>query len=352
MEKLKIGMVGGSRATSYGSVFSNNPKTEVVALCEVDEEKLAENGKSFELPDSALYTSYEDLLNADIDVVVLGTPIPLHADQVVKALEAKKHVLSEVTAADTVENCSKIVDAVRKAKTKYMLAENCVFMDFSLQWKKWIDAGRIGTPFYAEADYVHEIRHLVEDKWRANRAPMHYCSHSLGPLLYWMDDYVVRATASGKHHSLTPETDGNIDVQVALFETAKGATIKVLRSSVALREPGLCTYSIMGDKGFLESGRHGYDNIGLRYFDGLDDKKQETRIAVSASDIEAPPEARLGGHGTSEYYLAQDFLNAIEFDLTPTLDVVRAMDMTVPGLIAHEAAMKGGVWMDVPRITD
>ena len=112
MEKLKIGMVGGHRATSYGSVFSTNPKTEVVALCEVDEEKLAEAGKSFELPDSALYTSYEEMLNADIDVVVLGTPIPMHADQVVKALEAKKHVLSEVTAADTVENCSKIVPSI------------------------------------------------------------------------------------------------------------------------------------------------------------------------------------------------------------------------------------------------
>lgn len=352
MKKLKIGMVGGSRATSYGSVFSNSPKTEVVALCEVDQEKLAENGKSFDLPDSALFTSYDDMLNADIDVVVLGTPIPLHTEQVCKALEAGKHVLSEVTAADTVENCIKIVDAVRKAKTKYMLAENCVYMDFSLQWKKWIEAGRIGTPFYAEADYVHEIRHLVADKWRANRAPMHYCSHSLGPLLYWMDDYVVRATASGNHHSLEPETVGNIDMQVALFETAKGATIKVLRSSVALRGPGLCTYSIYGDKGFLESGRHGYDNIGYRYFDGLDNKANVTNIAVSASDLEAPPEARLGGHGTSEYYLAQDFLNAIEFDLTPGLDVVKAMDMTVPGLIAHEAAMKGGIWMDVPRITD
>ena len=48
----------------------------------------------------------------------------------------------------------------------------------------------------------------------------------------------------------------------------------------------------------------------------------------------------------------RDFLRAIEEDTTPPIDIVRGMDMTVPGLIAHEAAMKGGVWMDVPRITD
>ena len=73
---------------------------------------------------------------------------------------------------------------------------------------------------------------------------------------------------------------------------------------------------------------------------------------TNTSDIEAPPEAQLGGHGSSEYYLVQDFLRSIEQDTTPAIDVVRAMDMTVPGLIAHEAAMKGGIWMDVPRITD
>ena len=36
MEKLKVGMVGIGRATAYGSVFSHNEKTEVVALCDMD----------------------------------------------------------------------------------------------------------------------------------------------------------------------------------------------------------------------------------------------------------------------------------------------------------------------------
>jgi len=33
----------------------------------------------------------------------------------------------------------------------------------------------------------------------------------------------------------------------------------------------------------------------------------------------------------------------------PPHDVIRAMDYTVPGIVAHEAAMKGGVWLDVPQ---
>ena len=60
----------------------------------------------------------------------------------------------------------------------------------------------------------------------------------------------------------------------------------------------------------------------------------------------------MGTHGTSEYFLVRDFLKSIENDTTPPIDIVKGMDMTIPGLIAHEAAKKGGVWLDVPRITD
>ena len=352
MKKFKVGMVGVGRATSYGHIFANHPDTQVTALCDMDSDKLAQNGKDFELADSCLFERYEDLLNSDVDIVVLGTPIPFHAEQSIKALEAGKHVLCEVTASDNLKDCQRMVEAVRRSKAKFMLAENVNYMAFAMEWDRYIKNGKIGTPFYAEADYVHEIRHRVGGQWRSNRAPLHYCSHSLGPLLMWMDDYVVRATASGNRSTmLEPATIGNIDIQVALFETKKGATIKLLRSSVALRHPGLCTYSIYGTKGFLESGRSWYDNIGRRYF-SEGDPVEGREITVSSTDIDAPAEAQAGGHGTSEYYLVRDFLRAIEEDTTPPIDIVRGMDMTVPGLIAHEAAMKGGVWMDVPRITD
>ena len=351
MKKYKVAMVGVGRGTAYGHIFSNHPNTEVVALCDMDEKSLEENGKEFNLSDSALFTDYDGILNTDADIVVIGTPIPFHAEQTIKAMRADKHVLCEVTASDSVESCIKMVDAVRGAKTKFMLAENCCYMQFAIDWDEEIKAGKIGTPFYAEADYIHEIRSLVDGKWRANRAPLHYCSHSLGPILMWMDDHIVRCTASGTESRSFPlATDGNIDIQVALFETAKGATIKMARSSIALRHPALCTYNIMGTNGFLESSRRGYNGKGMRYFAGEDPETGiEIDITTSSPDV---TEITLGSHGTSEYFLVRDFLKSIENDTTPPIDIVKGMDMTIPGLIAHEAAKKGGTWLDVPRITD
>jgi predicted dehydrogenase len=350
MKRLKVGMVGIGRATSYGSIFAQNARAEVTALCDINEENLAISGRDFGLKDSQLFSNYDSFINTDVDIVVIGTPIPYHAEQAVKALERDKHVLCEVTAADNIEGCEKIVKAAKRSKGKYMLAENCVYMHFAMEWKKFVEQGRLGKIHYAEADYVHDIRELVIDKWRAKRAPIHYCSHSLGPILYWMDDYIVRATASGNKATIIENAGpGAIDMQVALFETKKGSTIKVLRSSVAPRHPMMGAYSIYGTKGFLETGRTNYDNIGIRYFEGIDTVNGRN-ITVSSSEIDVPKVAHLGGHGTSEYYLVSDFLDAIENDRTPPIDYIKGMDMTVPGLIANEAAMQGSVWLDVPRL--
>ncbi len=66
------------------------------------------------------------------------------------------------------------------------------------------------------------------------------------------------------------------------------------------------------------------------------------------ADPEAPEEARAGGHGTSEYYMIRAFLDALDTGARPPIDVIRAMDFTVPGIIAHESAMSDGNWREVP----
>ena len=121
-DKLRVGLVGIGRGTAYGHLFSVNPLTEVAALCDFDENKLARSGKE------------------DLDIVVLGTPMPYHADQVVAAIEADCHVLSEVTAASDLDGCMRIHKAVTShPKLKYMMAENCCYMAFALEWKDIVD---------------------------------------------------------------------------------------------------------------------------------------------------------------------------------------------------------------------
>jgi predicted dehydrogenase len=356
MKKLKVGIVGVSRGDTYNNIFGKVNRSEVTAICDINSKNLEKAAKEVGLKDSGLYDNFDDFINSDIDIVVIGTPIPVHAEQAVKALEMNKHVFSEVTVSNTIEGCQAILNATKKSKGKYMLAENYIYLHYIQQWKKYIERGRIGRIHYAEAEYVHEIRNLLFNKetgetyWRIYRPPIHYCTHCLGPILYLMDDYIVKATAAGnKSTMVTDYWPSTIDMQVALFETKQGRIIKILRSQVTPREPHIVTYVVYGDKGFLETGRTpGYDTVGLRYFEGMD--KTTKHIACYGTDLDAPEEARLGGHGTSDYYIADAFLTAIENDTKPPIDIVRALDMTIPGLVAHEAAVKGNVWLDVPRL--
>ena len=52
---------------------------------------------------------------SDVDAVVIGTPMQLHASQAVAALERGVHVLSEVTAGVSLEECEALVRACRES---------------------------------------------------------------------------------------------------------------------------------------------------------------------------------------------------------------------------------------------
>jgi predicted dehydrogenase len=324
-------------------------------VCDASQEALERFGRELSLPDSQCFLEYGSFLESRPDIVFVGTPMPFHAEQTVAALEAGCAVLSEVTAASDLAGCERIVEAVRRTNGTYMLAENCIYWHFVSEWKQLVQARKLGEIFYAEAEYLHPIPSLIYDRatgekhWRYTRAPLHYCTHSLGPILDITGDRVTRVSGVGQGHRMLPEAPiGGIDIQVAIMETERGMLIKLLRSSVIPRHPAIHYYGLHGTQGFLETDRGGPVGPGRMYLVG--EMERDQPMDVPLSDPSLPESARAGGHGTAEYSLIRDFLGSLERNETPRIDVTRAMDMTVPGLIAHESAMRGGEWLDVPRL--
>jgi predicted dehydrogenase len=91
---------------------------EVTALCDINpaqlmraDEVLAKTGK----PRAAHYADYKEMLaKADIEGVIIATPLWAHADQTVTCLEAGKHVLCEKMMAWDVEGCERMRAAARE----------------------------------------------------------------------------------------------------------------------------------------------------------------------------------------------------------------------------------------------
>jgi len=60
-------------------------------------------------------------------------------------------------------------------------------------------------------------------------------------------------------------------------------------------------------------------------------------------------EFRRGGHGGSHGYLGDDFIDAILGGRKPKVDVIDALNMTVPGYYAHLSSIKDGETLKIPQ---
>ncbi len=65
------------------------------------------------------------------------------------------------------------------------------------------------------------------------------------------------------------------------------------------------------------------------------------RLPIGADFPCAPAAAKLGAHGTSEWYMVADFLRSIHEGGRPPIDVYDALMYSLPGLCARDSARAG-----------
>lgn len=350
---LRVGVVGAGRGHGFVAVMSRLPEFEVAAICDVEECRAAELAESYHVPH--VHTDFAAMLEQDLDVVVVATPPEFHVPQSVAALERGCHVLSEVPAANSLEECPRLAQAALAGPGKYMLAENCNYWAFLESWRELVRQGRVGKVMYAEAEYIHSLPSLRRNPdgsptWRAFIPPIHYCTHSLGPLLALEGDRVVRAVGMNTGSHVDTEF-GTLDMEVALLYTASGAVIKILCGFSLVREPAFHYFSVYGSQGCLETVRGGVEPMGttLAFFEDVPHLRQMIRIPLDTQHSNVPGWAAEGGHGTAEYAMIKAFADCILQDMPPPIDVRRALEMSVPGLVAHQSALRGGELLEVPQ---
>ena len=123
MEQLQVGFVGLHRGGALLRAMAAHPHVEVAALCDLKEELLAAMAGDFNLPDTALFTAFDEFVNAALDIVVIATPIEFHAAQSIAAMESGKHVLCEQTVAYTLDECEAVISAQERTGNVYMMVE-------------------------------------------------------------------------------------------------------------------------------------------------------------------------------------------------------------------------------------
>src|SRR5690606_32873431 len=108
-KKINVAIAGLGFGAEFIPIYQRHPNAEMYAICQRTKSRLDEVGNAFGIEHR--YTDYDEMLkDPNIDVVHINTPIPDHAIQSIKALQAGKHVACTVPMATSVDDCRKIVE--------------------------------------------------------------------------------------------------------------------------------------------------------------------------------------------------------------------------------------------------
>ncbi|MEI6423666.1 MAG: Gfo/Idh/MocA family oxidoreductase, partial [Lentisphaerota bacterium] len=165
--KLNLGIVGAcGRGASFKSACDALGNVAVHAVCDINTKELSAARERLGAREQ--YTDFSEMLDKSrLDAVIIGTPMHFHVPQAVMALERNIHVLSEVTAGVSIAECQQLVAACKKSRGIYMMAENYTYMQQNVMVREMVRRGLFGKPYYAEGEYIHELKGLNEiTEWR------------------------------------------------------------------------------------------------------------------------------------------------------------------------------------------
>lgn len=146
---LKIGIVGmGGIGNTHGGVYQANPKTEIVAVCDIIKERADAASAKFGAP--AFYSVKEMLASGiKFDACSMCTAGKEnggdHYTPTMELLEAGIPVLGEKPISNEIDKAEEMVALAKKKNLRYGINLNHRFTPAAIRAKEWCDTGRLGT---------------------------------------------------------------------------------------------------------------------------------------------------------------------------------------------------------------
>ena len=383
MEKVRLGFLGvGPRAQSLINCYQMHPQVEFVAfadiahnladkVCKEYNEKYGKSAKA--------YTSYEDMMkDAKMDALLIGIDPDKQVDYAVDAMHKGLHVMTEVPTAYTIDQCWKLVDAVKKTGCKYTIAEQTRYWNFIKEWRKMNANGEFGKIYYAEGEYLHyerywdNLRHKVTNlpkcandpsemndpdyipSWRHTTflEPILYLPHELSPLLSITGGRIEKVSCLGTRPLSYAEPHFDYtDIQTALMYNSNDVIFS-LRAGFSApygkkSKTSAHWYQLKGSKATVETCRSTLDTMKLYRADG-----EWEAMDWGTRDPEQPDYVRNSDHGGADFFPIMHFIDSIVNDKTPPVDVFTAVETAAPAIKAAESARNGGILLEVPDFRD
>jgi predicted dehydrogenase len=346
--KIRVGIIGYG-ASKFGASFGfqNHPNIEVVAVSDLFPDRCAELARVTGC--NKTYPSLEELIkDNNVEAVFIATDAPSHARHCIAALKHGKHVAVAVPVTyGSIEEGEQLLEVVRKNKgLKFMMFETSCFRADLYAMRKLYEAGALGEIVYSEGEYYHgrALNGRPGDDgvasykdWRKGAPPQWYSTHNNAYHIGVTGGSFVEVSCFGvKNDRAMYQPGANIynnpfNTEIAIFRTSEGGISRQNRSGDSPGTP-------------LEAGRvRGTKGTFFGKYEGVETNLPDINRPV------LPPGMPAGGHGGSHGNLTHEFVMSILEDRAPLIGIIESLNMTIPGIVAHTSALKGGESLKIPQ---
>jgi predicted dehydrogenase len=258
MTTIKVGLMGGGGIVDahIRGYRAYADAIEVAAVADVVDQTA--RSRAAEL-DAAAYTDFREMISvAELDAVDICLPHHLHAEAIVAAAQAGKHILCEKPLCLTVEQAQQVHHAVGAAGVTLMCAHNQLYLPAVAKAKELLDDGALGTIYQVRTtDSFYNDFHPETMGWRASVATsgggelMDTGYHPTYLMLHFAGGSPIEATALLSRHRLR-FMEGEDSAQM-LVRFDNGVVGELVTSWAYDPPPGTERFSVVGENGTLRS---------------------------------------------------------------------------------------------------
>ena len=339
---MKYALIGCGRIAVNHIKAALNNKLQIVAVCDVIEEKMEALLAKYNLQNETSikrYTDYKQMLaeNADIELISIATESGLHAEIALYCIEHNKNVIIEKSMAMSIDDADKIIEAAEKYGVKVSACHQNRFNVAVQKMRKALEAGRFGKISHGSIHvrWNRDKNYYDQAPWRGTWAQdggalMNQCIHGID-LLRWMMggeiDEVYGKTKQQFHHYLEAE-----DLGMAVVSFKNGAVATIEGTTNVYPKNLEETLYLFGETGTVKIGGTSTNNIDVWDF------ADETEADAENKGLK---EATSNVYGNGHTSLFADVIDAIKNNRQPYVDAKAGRDALELVLAIYKSAAEG-----------
>lgn len=274
-DQVRFGIIGcGAITRKHGEALRNIAEADLVAVCDINEEKAREFAASY---GGKPYTDYRRLLDdPQVDAVIVATPSGLHARMGLEALDAGKHALIEKPLALKVEDAETLIKKAEEKKLCLGTVHPNRMYPTSRMVYEAVREGRLGKLSHAAATvrWNRTQEYYDQAPWRKKREMdggilFNQAWHALDLLIWFMGPVAeVQGMTATRLHDIETE-----DVALLTMRFQSGA-LGLLEATTNVYPRNLeQTIAVFGEKGTVILGGSRIDAIKLWRVEGDDEEE-------------------------------------------------------------------------------